>query len=86
MVFSSFAFIGVFLPLFLLAYYLTWKYARPYRNAVIFLFSIGFYAYGAITSGTPLYILLLFVSVIFNYIVGTEIYNWAARSSRTGAE
>ena len=79
MVFSSFAFIGVFLPLFLLAYYLTWKYARPYRNAVIFLFSIGFYAYGAITSGTPLYILLLFVSVIFNYIVGTEIYKLGSK-------
>ena len=74
MVFSSFAFIGIFLPLFLLAYYFTWKYAGQYRNTVIFLFSIGFYGYGAITSGTPLYILLLFVSVIFNYVVGKEIY------------
>ena len=73
MVFSSFEFLGVFLPLFLLAYYFTWKYARPLRNTVIFLFSIGFYAYGAIVSGTPLYILLLFVSVIYNFAVGKEL-------------
>ena len=63
----------MFLPLFLLAYYFTWKYARPFRNTVIFLFSIGFYAYGAIVSGTPLYILLLFVYVIFNFAVGKEL-------------
>ena len=73
MVFSSFEFLGVFLPLFLIAYYLTWKYAKELRNTVVFLFSIAFYAYGAIVSGTPLYILLLFVSVIFNFAVGKEL-------------
>ena len=84
MVFSSFEFIGVFLPLFLLAYYFTWKYARPYRNTVIFLFSIGFYAYGAIVSGTPLYILLLFVSVIFNFAVGGELARLGKREDPPG--
>ena len=84
MVFSSFEFIGVFLPLFLLAYYFTWKYARPYRNTVVFLFSIGFYAYGAIASGTPLYILLLFVSVIFNYAVGGELARLGKREDPPG--
>ena len=73
MVFSSFAFIGVFLPLFLIAYYFTWKYAKPFRNAVIFLFSVAFYAYGAIVSKTPLYVLLLLVSVLFNFVVGNEM-------------
>ena len=70
MVFSSFEFLGVFLPLFLVAYFLTCRYARVYRNTVIFLFSIAFYAYGAISSGTPLYLLLILVSVVFNYEAG----------------
>lgn len=81
MVFSSFAFIGVFLPLFLIAYYFTWKYAKPFRNAVIFLFSIGFYAYGAIVSKTPLYVLLLLVSVLFNFVVGNEMYKLAKKDA-----
>ena len=70
MVFSSFQFLGIFLPLFLAAYYLTCRFARVYRNTVVFLFSIGFYAYGAIASGTPLYLLLILVSVVFNSVVG----------------
>jgi len=70
MVFSSFEFLAIFLPLFLAAYYLTCRFARPYRNTVIFLFSIGFYAYGAISSGTPMYLVMILVSVIFNFEVG----------------
>ena len=74
MVFSSLEFLGIFLPLFLAAYYLTCKYARPYRNAVVFLFSVGFYGYGTIVSGTPLYLIVILVSVLFNYYVGVALY------------
>ena len=74
MVFSSIAFLAVFLPLFLAAYYLVKKLAPAYRNTVLFLFSMGFYAYGAFESNTPLYLLVFFLSVIFNYIVGKAIY------------
>ncbi|MBQ1892277.1 MAG: MBOAT family protein [Firmicutes bacterium] len=74
MVFSSLAFLGVFLPLFLAAYYLTCRFARPYRNTVVFLFSVGFYGYGTFVSGTPLYLIVILASVVFNYYVGMVIY------------
>ena len=76
MVFISPAFLGIFLPLFLAAYYLTYRYARPYRNAVVFLFSVGFYGYGTIVSGTPLYLIVILVSVLFNYYVGVAIHKF----------
>ena len=74
MVFSSLAFLGIFLPLFLAAYYLTCRYAGIYRNTVVFLFSVGFYGYGTFVSGTPLYLIVILVSVLFNYYVGIALY------------
>ncbi len=68
MVFSSFDFLIKFLPAFLLVYYLC---PAGYRNIVMFAFSIAFYAYGALK--TPLYILLILVSVFFNYIAGIQL-------------
>ena len=84
MVFSSLAFLGIFLPLFLAVYYLTCKFARPYRNTVVFLFSVGFYGYGTIVGGTPLYLIVILVSVLFNYYVGIVIHKFGiSKKDRT---
>lgn len=68
MVFSSFEFLLWFLPFFLAIYYLT---PKKYRNLCLFLFSLIFYAYGAIDQ--PLYILLILLSVTLNYALGLLI-------------
>ena len=68
MVFSSFDFLLKFLPIFLVAYYLC---PEKHRNVCLFGFSLAFYAYGAIK--TPLYILLILVSLGFNYIAGIQL-------------
>lgn len=70
MVFSSFEFLLWFFPFFLLIYYLT---PARHRNLMLFLFSLIFYAYGAIK--TPLYIALILLSVIVNYLVGLGMEN-----------
>ena len=59
MVFSSLFFLFVFLPLVLLVYYLA---PRRYRNFILFIASLFFYAWGE-----PLYILLMFFSIVVNY-------------------
>lgn len=62
MVFSSFVFLFLFLPLVLTAYYLC---PRGGRNLVLFLFSLVFYAWGE-----PRYILVMLLSILFNYAAG----------------
>jgi len=61
MVFSSNIFLLYFLPLFLICYFAC---PRKFRNYVILLFSIVFYAYGA-----PDFILLLLGSTIANFFL-----------------
>lgn len=70
MVFSSLEFIFWFLPFFIVIYYLL---PKKLKNLCIFVFSLCFYAYGAIE--TPSYIALIFISVIINYILGLKIEN-----------
>ena len=54
-----------FLPLFLLIYFVT----KPkYRNVVLLLGSLVFYAYGE-----PIYVFLMMFSIIFNYSVARRI-------------
>ena len=65
MVFSSFEFILWFLPFFLLTYY---SIPDRYRNLCIFIFSMIFYAYGALAQ--PVYILILLASIGVNYLAG----------------
>lgn len=61
MVFSSMEFLFRFLPLFLLIYFVT----KPkYRNIVLLLGSLVFYAYGE-----PVYVFLMMFSIVFNYSV-----------------
>lgn len=65
MVFSSSLFILYFLPFFLICYHL-WKNIR-YRNAVILIFSLFFYSWGA-----PSFIFILLSFTVFDfYIVQT---------------
>ncbi len=61
MVFSSLEFIFRFLPVFMLVYYLV---PRAWKNAVILLGSIVFYAFGE-----PKYVLLIVASVAVNFFL-----------------
>ena len=69
MLFSSTTFLFGFLPAVLLMYFimpiLFGKRARTAQNAVLFLFSLVFYAWGE-----PIYIFLMCLSIIVAYITG----------------
>ena len=65
MVFSSLEFIFRFLPVFMLIYYIVPAY---WKNAVLLLGSIVFYAFGE-----PKYVLLIIVSVLVNYFIARGI-------------
>lgn len=60
MVFSSLIFIFIFLPLVLVSYYIS---PKKLRNTIILLFSLLFYAWGE-----PVYILLIIISILINYL------------------
>ena len=65
MVFSSLTFLFVFLPVFLVFYYIS---PQQYRNGLLFIGSLIFYA-----AGEPLYLFLIFLSVIVNFFIGKKI-------------
>lgn len=65
MVFNSVVFLLKFLPVFLLIYYIA---EAKYRNAVLFMGSIFFYAYGE-----PIYVLLLMASIAVNFEAGKRL-------------
>ncbi len=63
MVFSSFAFVIYFLPIFLFCYF----FVPPFcENAVILIGSLLFYYYGV--KDQPEYLLLMILSVVVNYV------------------
>ena len=66
MLFSSLIFLLFFLPLFFLCYFAAKK--RAARNAILFAFSLFFYAWGE-----PLYVLLMLLSLAANYVFGRVI-------------
>lgn len=68
MVFSSIAFIMYFMPVFFLVYYIL---PASYKNAWLFLASLGFYYYGV--RGNPGYLLLIIMSVVVNFVAGKLI-------------
>lgn len=68
MVFSSIAFIMYFMPVFFLVYYIL---PASYKNAWLFLASLGFYYYGI--RGNPGYLLLMIMSVVVNFVAGKLI-------------
>ena len=65
MVFSSFVFLLVFLPITLALYYLAPKKAK---NGVLFVASLVFYAWGE-----PIYILIMLFSTVFDYCNGLAL-------------
>ena len=69
MVFSSYSFLLIAFPILLIVYYLIPSDAR---NAVLLLFSLGFYAWSG-----PKYLLLMLASITINYVSGLAIDKWA---------
>ena len=65
MVFSGLTFLYYFLPITLLAYFLT---PERYRNITLTAASLIFYAWGE-----PVYVLLMLFSICFNFFCGILI-------------
>lgn len=65
MVFSSIPFLFFFLPVFLLLYHLIPEKFTGWRNGILLLFSLVFYAWGE-----PVYILLMLIVTLSDYVVG----------------
>ena len=73
MVFSSPFFLFVYLPVVLLAYYLT---PLKWRNAVLLVFNLIFYGWGE-----PVYILIMFVSIAIDYTHGMLVTRFKAQGN-----
>ena len=65
MVFSSIFFVFTFLSLTVAAYYLA---PARFRNGILLLSSLFFYAWGE-----PVYVFLMLYSILFNYVAGIDI-------------
>lgn len=65
MLFSSVVFLFTFLPIILILYYVL---PAKFRNPVLLLASLVFYAWGE-----PVYIFLMILSILFNYFSGLDI-------------
>lgn len=75
MLFSSLTFLFVFLPLVIFIYFLSLN--LTYRNLILFISSIIFYAWGE-----PVYIILMLVSILVNYLLALLISNYQARNKK----
>ena len=79
MVFSSFTFLALFLPAFLVVYNLIPSHLIRMKNVTLLAFSLFFY-----TAGEPVWVLLLIFSGLWDYFIGRFITNvshqWQARA------
>lgn len=66
MVFSSSVFLFIFLPVCLAAYFICPK--RAYRNVILLVASLVFYAWGE-----PAYVFLMIISMVANWFAGLQI-------------
>lgn len=66
MLFSSLTFLFGFLPILLILYFIIKN--RKYKNVVLLIFSLLFYAWGE-----PKYILLMLLTILIVYIFGILI-------------
>ena len=66
MLFSSITFLVFFFPVVLILYFMLPNLV--YRNIVLFLASLLFYAWGE-----PVYVFLMLASIIFNYNIGIKL-------------
>ena len=78
MVFSSMTFVPLFLPMVLILYYLVRD--LRWRNAVLLVFSLLFYAWGE-----PKFIVVMLVTVTVNYLCGLLIDRCQSKAARTAA-
>lgn len=74
MQFSSAVFLILFLPVVLLLYFICGTKGRWYKNTVLLLASLFFYAWGE-----PLFILIMIVSIAANYAFGLLMEHFPAR-------
>ena len=65
MVFSSLEFIFIFLPVFLLIYYMA---SMNWKNLIILIGSVIFYTWGSWKN--PEYLLYFIMTIIMNYMLG----------------
>jgi alginate O-acetyltransferase complex protein AlgI len=65
-IFNSFEFIFVFLPIVLALYYLIGRIHIPFAKAWLLLASLFFYAYW-----NPAYLPLVLISMVINYVIGS---------------
>lgn len=75
MVFSSIVFLFVFLPVVLALYYVV--PAIRWKNVILLAASIIFYAWGE-----PVYIVLMLLSILFNFVMGLELERLRENSRR----
>ncbi|MGN0352652.1 MAG: MBOAT family O-acyltransferase [Roseburia sp.] len=75
MVFSSLTFLLYFLPITLLVYFIL-SFSIPLQNIWLLIVSLIFYAWGE-----PAYLVILLVSIVFNYIFGILVGKF--RDSKT---
>lgn len=78
MVFSSFVFLLVFLPLVLLLYYIC---PNKCRNLILLIASLIFYAWGE-----PVYVLIMLFSTVFDYTNGRLIAYFQKKNSHGKAK
>lgn len=74
MLFSSLTFLFMFLPLLFLVYFIIPKKFIKFRNIILLLFSLIFYAWGE-----PKNIILMLLTVLISYIFGLLIYYFKDR-------
>jgi len=67
MPFSNITFLFLFLPLALALYYLV---PKRWKNVILLLISLLFFAWGE-----PIYLVLMILSILINYVYGRDIYN-----------
>lgn len=77
MVFSSTLFLFVFLPLVLIAYYAPWFGKRNYKNGILLLASLFFYAWGE-----PAFFFLMAASICVNWGIGLVLDRTSKMSVR----
>lgn len=72
MLFSSLTFLFGFLPILLLGYYIV--PSRRFKNCILLVFSLLFYAWGE-----PKYIVLMLVTILISYIMGLLINKYDSK-------
>lgn len=74
MVFSSTVFLFLFFPILLFVYYNPFFRTRFFKNVVLFLFSLFFYAWGE-----PVFVFLMMFSIFVTWLLGLAIEKYKKR-------